>query len=168
MRLEHLPRIQKDPIMHPSQITPGSSLPEEINIHNQQRAGHHDRIRTIRHIMSMKNEGYITEDEANHRIRFAETTEKTADLKALTSDLPPPLNTRTWLQTYNWDNHWFPTMLTGMALSLITATIPAVVLAADHQFPSNPAALGVGVTTMIIGIIAFIGCLIVTVTEASP
>jgi Domain of unknown function (DUF1707) len=145
-------------------IIPGSalSIPEDAHVIGTSRIGNDDRDRTVNHIKTMTEKGYLTVEEANLRIDHAMNTYKQADLRVLTSDLPAPVDTRTWVQSYNWDNkrHWIPTLVAGVAVSAATATVPASVLAADHLFPHNPIGLAVGLTAIIAGIVGFVACIV--------
>jgi hypothetical protein len=145
-------------------IVPGAalSIPEGITIlPNGTRIGNADRDRTIRHIQQMTDLGYITPEEAGRRIDHADVTEKSAELIALTSDLPAPVDTRGWFQSYDWDkmSHWLPTLIAGMAVSASTAVIPSSVLNAERLFPNTALGLGIGVLTLIVGVIGFFACL---------
>jgi Domain of unknown function (DUF1707) len=146
-------------------IVPGTalSIPREITIlPNGSRAGNADRDRTIRHIQQMTDLGYITPEEAGRRIDHADATEKSADLTALTSDLPAPVDTRRWSQSsYDWDkmSHWLPTLIAGMALFGVIAVVPSAALNAERLFPNTALGLGVGVSTLIVGVIGFFACL---------
>jgi hypothetical protein len=158
------------PLPDPHKIIPGTTLaiPNEANILNTDRAGHADRDRTITHLQAVAEKGYITPEEANTRITHAMNTHKQADLKALTSDLPAPFQTRGWLKSYDWGNraYWAPTLILGSAVSAATAVVPASALAAAHLFPHDPVYLGVGLLTIILGIFGFIGCLITAISKS--
>jgi hypothetical protein len=145
-------------------VVPGSALsaPEGVNIMpSGTRAGNADRDRAINHIAQMAEQGYITPDEADKRVKHAENLENIATLRVLTSDLPAPLDTRAWWESYNWDNmrHWVPTLIGGMTLSAVTVVVPTSVLNAEHLFPNTPLGLGIGIFTLIVGVIGFFACL---------
>jgi hypothetical protein len=157
------------PLPDPKKIIPGNTItiPDEANILNTDRAGHADRDRTITHLQTVAEKGYITPEEANTRITHAMNTHKQTDLHILISDLPAPFQTRSWLKSYDWGNraYWAPTLLLGSAVSAATAVVPSSALAAAHLFPHDPVYLAVGITTIILGVIGFIFCIIVAMDK---
>ncbi len=147
-----------------SKVVPGSSaaVPEGVSIMpSGTRAGNADRDRAVNHIAQMAEQGYITPEEADRRVKHAETIENVAALRVLTSDLPAPMDTRGWFQSYDWGNmgHWMPTLVGGMMFSAVTAIVPASVLNAEHLFPGTGLGVGVGIATLIMGMVGFFSCL---------
>ncbi len=135
---------------------------EGVNIlGNGQRIGHAERTRTMKHILDVKDRGYITDTEAEARLKAAQAAEKTADIKSLTADLPAPFVSTNIVQRYDWGQpkYWVPTLLSGIGASSILAIVPTAVLAQDHLFPHSPAALIIGIMTMLLGTIGFFSCL---------
>lgn len=135
---------------------------EGVNIlGNGQRIGHAERTQTMKHILDVKDRGYITDQEAEARINAAQSAEKQADINSLTVDLPAPFVHPNIIQRYNWDEqkYWVPTLLSGVGLSSVLAIIPTAVLAQDRLFPGNPVALTFGIITMLLGIIGFFSCI---------
>jgi len=135
---------------------------EGVNIlGNGQRIGHAERVNAMKHILDVKNRGYITDQEAEARINAAQAAEKTADLNSLTADLPAPFVHPNIFQAYDWgqQKYWVPTLLGGVGFSATLAILPTALLAQEHLFPSHPAALAFGIVTMLLGIIGFFSCL---------
>jgi hypothetical protein len=135
---------------------------EGVNIlGNGQRIGHAERTRTMKHILDVKDRGYITDQEAEARLKAAQAAEKTTDINSLTTDLPAPFVHPNLLQRYDWgqQKYWVPTLLGGVGFSAILAILPTAVLAQDHLFPHSTAALAVGILTMLLGTIGFFSCL---------
>jgi len=135
---------------------------EGVNIlGNGQRIGHAERTRTMKHILDVKDRGYITDQEAEARINAAQSAEKTADINSLTADLPAPFVSTNIIQRYDWgeQKYWVPTLLGGIGLSSVLAILPTAILAQDHLFPHNPGALALGIITMLLGTIGFFSCL---------
>lgn len=148
------------------------SIPDDITstiLRNGTRAGNTDRDHTVQHIKQATIGGYITPDEASRRIKTVETITKISDLHTLTSDLPAPADTRQWFQRYNWNNktHATFTLITAMITCLIVAAVPLSLLCAANLFPRNILGMGVGVTTLILGVGGFFGCVIGLATKTS-
>lgn len=129
--------------------------PEDVNIVKGTRVGHADRDRTVQHIKQAADNGYLTETEAAARMTHADKAETNAQLRDLTSDLPAPIDTRTWVQRFDWKT---PVVLipVGFALSLMVAIIPSATMNQMKLFPHEPFALGIGIATIVIGVIGFI------------
>lgn len=146
------------------------AIPDEVTVlGNGVRAGNADRDRAITHITQMADLGYVSQEEAERRVRAVENIERNADLRHLTSDLPAPILNAGLMRRYDWDSPkcWVPTLITGMAASGITAILPASILGADHLFPGNSVGLAVGILTLIIGVLAFFGCLAGIIVKAT-
>jgi hypothetical protein len=146
------------------------AIPDDVTVlGNGVRAGNADRDRAITHITQMADLGYVTQEEAERRIRAVENIERNADLRHITSDLPAPVVNAGLVGRYNWDNPkcWIPTLITGMAVSGITAVLPASILGAEHLFPGNGIGLAVGILTLIVGVLAFFGCLAGIIVKAN-
>jgi hypothetical protein len=157
----------------PMKVVPSTAMaiPEGVTIHPaNSRAGHRERDIAASHITQAVEGGYITPEEGLTRKMHVEEAEKISDLRTLTSDLPAPIDTRPWYQTYDWDNqrHWLPTLIAGLAASAVTAVIPTSVLSAEHLFPGNPLGFGIGILTLIIGIVGFFACLTGIITKTRP
>jgi Domain of unknown function (DUF1707) len=134
---------------------------EGVNIlSNGTRVGHGERRGTMKHILDVKDRGYITEHEAEARINAVQQAEKAADLRSLTADLPAPFHKPGVIQSYDWDNarYWAPTLLSGMGVSAVLAIVPTAVMAQEHVFPENPVALAMGIMCILFGIIGFFAC----------
>jgi hypothetical protein len=135
---------------------------EGVNIiSNGQRIGHGERRAAMKHILDVKDRGYITDQEAEARLNAAQAAEKQADINSLTIDLPAPFAKPSLIQRYDWDKttHWVPTLVSGAGLSAVTAILPTAILAQEHLFPQNPVALAFGIITMLLGTICFFSCL---------
>jgi hypothetical protein len=156
----------------PRKVVPSTTvaIPEDVTVlGNGVRAGNADRDRAINHITQMADLGYVSQEEAERRIRAAENIERHADLRHITSDLPAPVVNPGLVGRYNWDSPkcWIPTLITGMAASGITAILPASILSVDHLFPGNGIGLAVGILTLIVGVLAFFGCLAGIIVKAN-
>ena len=137
----------------------------EVEIRNEgvnilgvgQRIGHGERRAAMKHILDVNSRGYITDQEAEARIKAAQSAEKETELRSLTTDLPAPFYQPGYFQSWDWEEtkYWVPTLLTGVGLSTILAIVPTAVLAQDHLFPHNPTALVFGIITMLLGTIGF-------------
>jgi hypothetical protein len=135
---------------------------QEVNILPRgTRIGHAERRSAMKHILDMKDRGYITEQEADARLNAAQNAEKQGDITTLTTDLPAPFHKPGFFESYDWDKtrYWAPTLVVGMALSAMLAIVPASVLGADHLFPQTGLGLGVGLPCLVFGIVGFFGCL---------
>jgi hypothetical protein len=135
---------------------------EGVNIlGNGQRVGHGERRAAMKHILDVKDRGYITDQEAEARIKAAQSAEKQAELSGLITDLPAPFHKPTYFQGWDWDEtkYYVPTLVTGVGFSTILAIVPTAALVQDHLFPQNPIALIFGIITMLLGTIGFFSCL---------
>ena len=135
---------------------------EGVNIlGNGQRVGHGERRAAMKHILDVNSRGYITDTEAEARIKAAQSAEKTTDINSLTSDLPAPFYKPGYFESWDWDKtkYYVPTLVTGIGFSVITAIVPTAALAQDHLFPYNPVALIFGIITMLFGTIGFFACI---------
>jgi hypothetical protein len=135
---------------------------EGVNIlGNGQRIGHGERRATMKHILDVKDRGYITEQEAEARLKAAQSAEKITDISSLTADLPAPFYKPNYFQAWDWDEtkYYVPTLVSGVGFSTILAIVPTAALVQDHLFPHNPVALVFGIITMLLGTIGFFACL---------
>jgi hypothetical protein len=143
---------------------------EGVNIlGNGTRIGHGERRATMKHILDVKDRGYITDQEAEARINAVQQAEKQAEINTLTSDLPAPFHKPpNLIQSYDWDNtrYWVPTLLSGMGLSAVLAIVPTAVMSQDHVFPHNSTALALGIMCILFGIIGFFACIVSIIAKS--
>jgi hypothetical protein len=135
---------------------------EGVNIlGNGQRVGHGERRAAMKHILDVKDRGYITDQEAEARLKAAQAAEKQTELNSLTTDLPAPFYQPGYFQAWDWEQtkYYVPTLLTGVGFSTILAIVPTAALVQDHLFPHNPIALVLGIITMLLGTLGFFACI---------
>jgi hypothetical protein len=135
---------------------------QEVNILPRGvRIGHGERRNAIKHILDMQDRGYITEQEADARVKAVQSAEKQGDIVTLTTDLPAPFHKPGFFEAYDWDEtrYWAPTLVVGMALSAMLAIVPASVFGAEHMFPQTGLGLGVALPCLVFGIVGFFSCL---------
>lgn len=132
------------------------------------RVGHDERKRAVHHIKEMEAKGYIPPEEATARVEHAANATQRRELLNLTSDLPAPVDSRSYWQKWDWDEprYFLPALITGIFASLCSAVVPGIILSEMHEFNSGMGQ-GIFLPLLALGIIGFWVSVIFLVIKSS-
>lgn len=124
------------------------------------RAGDAHRDQAIAHVLAKKDEGYLSDTEADIRIDCLIKARTHKEIMDLTFDLPAPADTRSWSARImqDWDFgkkvYYVPALLALLIASVCTAITSAVAVTANHLL------IPVTVASSVIAVFAF--CFLIT------
>jgi len=132
------------------------------------RIGHEDRRMAIKHIKDMEEKGYLPADEATKRIEHVANADSQTVLRAVTADLPGPIDRRGYWGHWDWDSpkYYVPVLLGTMFVSLCSGLVPGIVLAMLHEF-NTPMGVGLFIPLVVLGVIGFFATLVTLVIKSS-